>query len=416
MPKSFCLIRSLTALALTAAVPAALLAQAGPQPVAPAPPPGAPPGPQRPQPVAFDFSAGWANLAELAEMVRDQSGVPGIALAVVRDGRIADAAVAGSTSLDNGRPLTLDDSFEWGSLTKSVTGTVIARLVADGVLSPSTTIAEAFPDLPMREGYRAITLAQLMRHEAGMPAYTQLTPAIAQRIRSYEGSDAEKREAFVADVLQEEPAGAPGAQFLYSNADIAVAAAMAERATGKDWQRLVRDYVFAPAGMAEAGFGPPASAERPDANRGHLARPGQPLAPAPFGMYSDIAAVMGPSGFVSSPIADMARYAMFHLAGEREGAGGIPAEVFAMTHSADPASLATPGGEGRYNYGWGIRDSGLLPGQRSYWHNGSNGTFYAELHILPDSGIAVMIMANAGGPIAPSSRAVLSEIARRYVT
>lgn len=416
MPKSPCLFRSVAALTLTVGVPAALSAQVGGPPSAPGVPPGTPPGPQRPQPIAFDFSAGWAELADLAQMVRDQSGLPGIALAVVHDGRIVDAAVAGSTSLENGRPLTLDDSFEWGSLTKSVTGTVIARLIADGVLSPNTTIAESFPDLAMREGYRTVTLAQLMRHEAGMPAYTQLSPAIAQRIRSYGGSDADKREAFVADVLQEEPAGPPGAQFLYSNADIAVAAAMAERATGKDWQRLVREYVFAPAGMTEAGFGPPASAERPDANRGHLARPGQPLVPAPFGMYSDISAVMGPSGFVSSPIAGLARYAMFHLAGEREGAGGIPAEIFAMVHSADPASLATPGGEGRYNYGWGIRDSGLLPGQRSYWHNGSNGTFYAELHILPDSGLAVMIMANAGGPIASSSRAVLAEIARRYVT
>ena len=394
-------------LALAMAAPAALSAQQGP-------PPGQPglPGPQRPQPIAFDFSAGWANLAELAEMVRGQSGVPGIALAVVRDGRIVDAAVAGTTSLENGRPLTLGDSFEWGSLTKSVTGTVIARLIADGALAPDTTIGAVFPEVAMRESYRAVTLAQLMRHEAGLQPYTLLTPAVAERIRAYPGSPPEKRSAFVAGVLQEEPVAAPGTQFVYSNADIAVAAAMAERVTGKDWQQLVREYVFAPAGMAAAGFGAPASANNPDATRGHLARPGQPLVPAPFGMYADIGPVIGPSGFVSSPVEDLARYALFHLVGERDGAGDIPSEVFAMLHSADAGSLTTPAG-GHYNYGWSISDNGLLPG-RSYWHNGSNGTFYAELHVFPDEGLAVMIMANAGGPIGVSSRAVLAEMAQRH--
>ena len=132
-------------------------------------------------------------------------------------------------------------------------------------------------------------------------------------------------------------------------------------------------------------------------------------------MYAGISPVMGPSGSVSSPIGDMARYALFHLAGEREGAGGIPAEVFTMIHTATPASLVTPG-DGRYNYGWGIMESGLLQGRRSYWHNGSNGTFFAELHIVPDAGLAVMIMANAGGPIGPSSRAVLAEIAQKYAS
>jgi CubicO group peptidase (beta-lactamase class C family) len=400
------LVRSLgilPALTLAIALPTALPAQDGTPPSAP----------QRPQPITFDLSQGWGNLAELAELVRAQSGVPGLALAVVRGGRIVDAAATGTTSLENGRPLTLDDGFEWGSLTKSVTGTVLARLFADGVLSPETTIAQAFPNLPMREGYRAVTLAQLMRHEAGLPPYTQLTPAIAARLRGYAGGEAEKRLAFVADLLQEEPVAAPGAQFIYSNADITVATAMAEQATGKDWRALVREYVFVPAGMTGAGFGAPASAERPDANRGHLARPGQPLVPAPFGLYADVNTVLGPAGSVSSPIADLARYALFHMAGEQAGAGGIPAGTFATLHRADPASVEAAAG-GRYNYGWAIATNGVLPGQRSYWHNGSNGTFYAELHVLPDTDLAVMIMANAGGAIGPSSRAVLAEAARRY--
>lgn len=404
--RSFCILGALVA---TIVEPAATFAQGALAPAGAA----MPAAPQRPQPIAFDFSSGWADLAELAEKVRVQSGVPGVALAVVRDGRIVDAAVAGTTSLDNGRPLTLDDSFEWGSLTKSVTGTVIGRLIADGKLAPASTLADVLPDMPMLDTYREVTLAQLMRHESGLPPYTQLTPHIGARLRAYSGTATEKRLTFVAEVLQEQPVGPPGGQFLYSNADITVAAAMAEKVSGKPWEELVREYVFVPAGMTHGAFGAPATAEHPDATRGHLARPGQPLMPAPLGMYAEIQAVMGPSGSVSSPIGDMARYAAFQIEGERKGAGGIPAEVFATIHAADPASLTLPGG-GRYNYGWGIPDEGLLPGHRSYWHNGSDGTFYAELHLIPDAGLAVMIMANAGGPIAVSSKPVLAEMARRF--
>lgn len=397
------------ALLATVAQPLPLLAQSGPPPADRA-------GPQRPQPIAFDLTAGWHDLAALAELVREQSGVPGIALAVVRGHTVIDAGVSGVASLESGRPLTLDDSFEWGSLTKSVTGTLVARLIADGVLTPSTTIGEVFHDIPMREEYRAITIAQLMRHEAGLQPYTRITPVVGQMLRRYTGTAPERRRAFVADLLLEEPVAAPGTQYVYSNADIAVVAAMVEQLTGGDWEQLVRDNVFAPAGMTAAFFGAPSDAD-PAANRGHMARPGQPLVPASPNMYGELAMLLGPSGDVSSPIADMARYAMFHLHGEREGAGGIPAEVFAMIHSADPASHPA-GPTGRYNYGWGIPEQGLLPGRREYWHNGSDGTYYAELHLFPgatpEDDLAVIMMVNAGGSISQSGRPILAEMARRY--
>src|SRR5688572_30302736 len=144
MPRLLCAVCVSAALSTA---PVAAQAQQGPTPPAPGAPSGA--GQQRPQPIEFDFSAGWAGLAELAEQVRAPAAVPGVALAVDRGGQIVDAAVAGTTSLEIGRPLTLGDSFEWGSLTKSVTGTMIARLLADGVLTPDITIAEVFPELAM---------------------------------------------------------------------------------------------------------------------------------------------------------------------------------------------------------------------------------------------------------------------------
>ena len=61
----------------------------------------------------------------------------------------------------------------------------------------------------------------------------------------------------------------PGETFTYSNMGFVFVGAMLERTTGKTWEELVTDRVFAPLGLASAGFGPQATLGRVDAPLGH---------------------------------------------------------------------------------------------------------------------------------------------------
>jgi CubicO group peptidase (beta-lactamase class C family) len=65
------------------------------------------------------------------------------------------------------------------------------------------------------------------------------------------------RLALTGLTLARPPEAAPGARFIYSNRNYIVAAAMLEAATGRPWEDLMRERLFAPLAMEGAGFGPP---------------------------------------------------------------------------------------------------------------------------------------------------------------
>jgi CubicO group peptidase (beta-lactamase class C family) len=367
-----------------------------------------------PDPVEIILPQRIDDLQAVADAMREQTGTPGLALAVVRNGGMVARAVSGLANAETGAPLVDTSRFHWGSVVKSVTGTVVGQLIAEGRLRADTTVVELLGELEMQEGYRDVTIAQLMRHEAGVPAYADFGPPELDRFTAYSGTAAQKRLAFVSDLLREVPVSEPGEKFQYSNAGIVLAAVMAEQATGESWEDLVRAYVFTPAGMVDAGFGLPSTPAKPEGTRGHLQFPGQPSELLPLGMFGEINPMLAPAGDVSSSIDDFARYAAFHLAGLRGEVAGVPAKAFEIVHTAAPDALPISSGMARYSYGWEILQWPLLGGRRTHWHNGSNGAFYAEIRLVPELNTAVVIMANTGGPIAYSSEKSLARIFEYY--
>lgn len=319
---------------------------------------------------------------------------PAWAAAVVKDGRIIAVAGTGVRNLQTGAPLEIDTAlFHWGSISKSVTATMLAGLVEKRVLSWNATLAAMFPGMPMREEYRNVTLAELMNHRADLPPYTLLGPAQAQQFRGYTGTPVQKRDAFVRDVLQQAPPARDGNTLVYSNAGPAVAAHAAEVATGKSWEELVREQVFERIGMRSAGFGLPAGVD--DAQtRGHAGPAADQLTvmgagPMPGNPLLDAA------GNVHSTIADLALYARAHLLGLQGKPGPLDVESVRLLH-APPEDGRTLGPDrNAYALGWGLRREGNA---LVHWHNGSAGQFFAQVDIYPAEGVAIVVMTNAGFP------------------
>ncbi len=352
----------------------------------------------------------WATLDDLLTSYQTQSGVPAWAAAVIRDGKIVDQAVAGQLSISNNTPVSLDSRFHWGSVTKSVTGTVIGKLVEDGILEWDAKIGEILSDIPMRDAYRNVTIAQLMAHAGGIPTYTMFDDAGVERLRGYTGSSTERREAFVADVLQEQPVGQPGLSSMYSNAGITIAGLMAERVSGKSWEDLVRDLVFVPAGMTEARFGWPATSKTPDQPQGHFGPPGG-LQPMPVDYMSPTQPTLAPAGNVQSSIGDFARYALMHLKGLAGEDGPLQAKTIQYLHSRQPFG-GEPGG-GYYAFGWSV--SVAPDGAEQHRHNGSAGSYYAEIRLYPEQNMGIVLLANVGGGYArPLSEPLFMTIRRKF--
>ena len=343
-----------------------------------------PTGPPRDEPYIQE----WETLAELLEQAVTSSGVPGMVAAVIRDGEIAEVAAAGVRDTESNTPLDGSEAFHTGSVTKSITATVIASLVQEGRLGWDLTVAEALPAVQMLDGYRDVTLRQLVDHAGGIKPYTQITADDEALFGSLPGVGGQQRAGFLKHVLAREPEAAPGRVMVYSNAGYSLAGHMVERKARRSWEKLVRERVFRPLGLETAGFGWPYTEQNPDAVRGHFGAPPD-LRPRPLGQY-ELGDYLDPAGDIHMSIGDLARYALAHLRGLRGEDDLLEAATVRELHTGSPV-------EGQQYAGGWVLDS-TEDGLPLHWHNGSGGTFFAMVRMVPERNWAVAVMMNSGTP------------------
>jgi CubicO group peptidase (beta-lactamase class C family) len=323
----------------------------------------------------------------LAEM-RKEHRVPGMVAAVFRSDGIIAIGATGRRRARSTTPVSIDDRFHLGSCTKSMTATLCAMLVEEGKLKWTTTVAEAFPKLKekIHPGFQGVTLEQLLCHRSGLADDRSPDLRTWSKIILLNGDLREQRQSLVEIALGRAPAKPAGTAFAYSNYGFAIAGAMAEAATGEQYETLIRRKLFEPLGMTTAGFGAPAGDVEGDQPQGHNSMFGMYTSVAP-GPMADNPAVITPAGRVHCSIGDWAKYAMLHLNAERGKPRLLKAETFKKLH--DDAF------DQDYAYGWAILDADWAKG-KVLAHDGSNGLWYAVIVIAPAADIAFLVATNAG--------------------
>jgi len=315
--------------------------------------------------------------ARLAAL-RAEARAPAFAAAAAnRDGRHV-SFVDGVRAIGRPELATVSDTWHLGSITKSMTSTLVARAVEAGVISWTDTVGAVLgatiPD--MRAEYRDITFRHLCSHRSGLPGNIEATDlSTFPRERADARAD---RVAYARFGLQLAPNGRKEQSFTYSNIGYVVAGAMLEAKLVAPWETLIRRYVFEPLGMSSAGQGPPGVIGAYDQPLGHEPdESGVLTAQVPNG-DADNRAVLGPTGRVHAKFEDVLKY----LAAHRDYASPF------LTRESW-TTLHTPPFGGTYAMGWRSRD-GML------WHNGSNTLWYAEAMFDPVRGIAAVAATNDG--------------------
>ena len=160
---------------------------------------------------------------------------------------------------------------------------------------------------------------------------------------------------------------------------------MMEVVTGERWEDLMRERIFEPLGMTNAGFAAPSKPNSPWGHRDGLFRL-SPMDPAKRG--SDNAPVLGPAGTVHATLDDYVRFLAAHMAGAQGKDGIVTAETFRTLH--------TPPDGSDYAKGWIVVERGWAGG-RALTHSGSNTMWYATAWLAPEKNIAFFAVTNAGG-------------------
>jgi uncharacterized protein YbbC (DUF1343 family)/CubicO group peptidase (beta-lactamase class C family) len=269
-------------------------------------------------------------------------------------------------------PMTLDTIFDLASLTKVVATTTAAmRLIEQGRVRLNDPVAAFIPGFE-RHGKGNITVRHLLTHVSGLRPDVDLGDA-------WEGYD-----TAIELARAEVPTSAPGAQHVYSDINFFLLGDIVARVSGVPLDEYVRREIFAPLGMTDTEFNPPASKRAriaPTERCDPLAWPcSRPDAPMLRGVVHDPTArrmrgVAGHAGLFSTAH-DLSRFARMLLNGGQLGTTRVlsPATVAKMTAPATPASMPSVRG-----LGWDIDTSfssnrGELFPIGSFGHTGFTGT------------------------------------------
>jgi CubicO group peptidase (beta-lactamase class C family) len=313
------------------------------------------------------------SLNSLLDGIREKSKIPGLAAAAVRDGKIVAVGVTGVRELGKPEAIAVGDRFLIGSCTKAMTRLLYGRLIQQKKVAPEATLPELLPGVAMRDEYKKATLADVVRHTAGIQPYTFITPEKTPIVFELHGAPIEVRGKFVEHLLQEAPAGTVGKDFVYSNAGYALLGNAAERKCGKPWEELIATEVFAPLSMKSVTLGLPA----PDAQAGMPI--GHARGPKGYEVDRDgppVTGLFAPAGAVVLPIEDFARFAIGEIAVEKGDAG-------AFLGKETCAKLAT----------LRPRDASREEGEAFF---GGQGTYTAAFAVWPSKGFGVVVCSNGG--------------------
>jgi D-alanyl-D-alanine carboxypeptidase len=316
------------------------------------------------------------SLAQELEAIRADNKVPALAAAVWRDGKLVELEAVGLRKVDDpASKVTTKDYWHLGSNTKAMTATLIAIYVDRGAIKWTDTIGKAFKKVD--PGYAPITLDQLLRHEGGAPVEP---PEQLWKQLWEDGDKPDARAKFVQGILAQPPAQPPGT-FVYSNAGYMIAGAMLEKATGKRWEQLIRDELFAKLDMKTCGFGAPGRKDVVDQPWGHDAG-GTPIAPGPA---ADNPPGLGPAGTVHCSLEDYGKFLALHSTGQP---ALVTPETMQHLHTARDKGYAG---------GWMIVAN---PHGSVLMHSGSNTMWYVTTMVAlttkPEDRYVFVMAANSG--------------------
>jgi CubicO group peptidase (beta-lactamase class C family) len=350
------------------------------------------------------------DLVKVLRQIAARRRVPALAAALVNgEGTVARAAV-GQTVAGGSQAVDEKSRFNIGSTTKSMTALLLGSLVAEGALRWDTTLEEALPGVPMRDEYRKSTIHDLLLSRAGIIAFQRTDledPEMVKRlwadIPSATPAPREQRRAVAELALSLPPIAPPGTKSVYSNVGWAIAGHIAEIAGGMPYEELVAKRIYGPLGMSGALIGGwPASNAEPLQPRGHYPPSwflGSPQ-PQPLDDPYTFPAWMNPSGGVNCTIDDFARYARECLRGLRGEGKILDAEGYARILSVQGEARAEEmymqsreRGIIQIGYGWAVVTTGA---GTAYTGDGTGGTFYARIGLLPAKDMAFVALANAG--------------------
>jgi CubicO group peptidase (beta-lactamase class C family) len=305
--------------------------------------------------------------------------IPGLALGIVKDDRIAYMRGFGKAD-ESGRAVTPQTPFIIGSVSKSFTALAIMQLVEAGKVELDAPVQRYLPWFRVadEEASAEITVRHLLNQTSGLSTKTG---------RSFQGSGDTSDRALETAVRKLRSAGltAPvGEKYQYSTINYSVLGLIAQTVAGQSYESYVQTQIFDPLRMRDS-FTSEAAAEQDGLATGYNYWFGRPrAADLPYNRR------LIPAGYLISSAEDMSHYLIAQLNGGRYRAASVlsPKGVDELHQPGAP----TPKTGTSYGMGWFIGPINKIP---AIYHQGEVLNFHANAVLVPESQTGLIVLMNA---------------------
>ena len=334
------------------------------------------------------------------EALRDLSETPGMAVAIVEDGKVVLAKGYGVRKMGSGQKVDADTLFMIGSTGKAFTSAALATLVDDGKLDWDDKVIDHLPGFQMYDPWvtREMTVRDLLVHRSGLGL------GAGDLLMVPRGSLS--RQEVVERLRYIKPATSFRSAYAYDNILYIVAGRLIEVVSGQRWEDYMRDRVFGPAGMLEATADKERQLSIPNRAQPHGRVGGPVRGTGPIKLLDEtdrLGQAGAPAGLIAASADDLARWLQIQL-----GHGAIPggSRLFSEAASKEMWAPVTPipispwpGVLGEtapefsaYALGWDVQD---YKGHKIIWHAGGLFGFTTVVVMIPEKNVGFAIALNS---------------------
>ena len=340
------------------------------------------------------------EISEVASGAVQKSQLPGLSVAVAKDGRIWSAGF-GKADLEQDVPVTRQTMFRTASIGKWFTAVAALRLVEEGKLDLDAPIQQYCPQFPMKQW--PITARELLTHMSGIrhnygqngekPATEAEKEALEKQIEGERSTQYRRYTDVIAplDTFKNDPLlFQPGTHVRYSSLGYRVLGCVLQGADRTPYRQLMQDLVFSPAGMSHIAEDD-ALVLVPHRVAGYSKGPDGTIERAE---YRDVSENLPAGGYLTTAD-DLVRFALAFEGGKLVKPSTRDL-MLAHPKLADGTPAPNPFWTPSYYYGMGIMVD-PEEAEPAWFHTGGQAGATALLFYFPKTRIAVALMTNIDG-------------------
>jgi CubicO group peptidase (beta-lactamase class C family) len=334
-----------------------------------------------------------ADLDSYVPRVLKAFDVPGLSVAIVKNGQVVFAKGFGVRKLGDSTPVDTNTLFGIGSNTKAFTTAALATMVDAHRISWDDPVYQRLPGFQMYDPYVAheMTIRDLLTHRSGM--------GLGEGDLLFWPHTTYTRDDIIYRLRFMKPVSSFRSHYAYDNLLYMTAGQIIPAVTGTSWDDYVREHIFLPLGMTTTNVTNSAFKSGDDYASPHSKVDGK-LQVVPLQNLDNV----GPAGSINSSAAEMAKWVILQL-----NRGKLPnseQRIFTEAQSREMWSPQTilPTGErsgplaalsakfAAYGLGWGLRD---YHGRKLVGHTGGVSGFVSRVMLVPEENLGVVVLTNA---------------------